>query len=178
MMVFDNYGIRNLAAEDAEAFFELIRQNRSRLEDFVAGIVLKTNNIGDTTKWIGDITESMARRSHFPYVVTDRTTKSLIGFIEVKNIDWAIPKGEIGYFIDWKNTGKGIGEKMLRIISSYCFSQLQFRKLLLRIHEQNHSSRKLAAKCGFSVEGLIRNDYRKMSGEVVDMLYYGKRNDE
>lgn len=34
----------------------------------------------------------------------------------------------------------------------------------------------MAEKCGFIPEGLIRNDYKKSNGEIVDLIYYGKIN--
>ena len=32
----------------------------------------------------------------------------------------------------------------------------------------------LLEKCGFEKEGLIRRDYKTTSGELVDLIYYGK----
>jgi len=35
-------------------------------------------------------------------------------------------------------------------------------------------AKKLAESCGFQVEGIIRRDYKTTTGELVDLLYYGK----
>lgn len=178
-MNFEKYEVRLLKKEDTLTYFQLIENNRSRLEDFVAGIVSKTKNRTDTEIFIDEIIEKNTNRTYFPYVVIDNGNQEFVGFIDVKNIDWNIPKAEIGYFIDKKYTGKGIAENVLNLIINHFFNKLKFVKLLLRIHQDNKSSIRLAEKCGFTIEGTIRKDYKTTKGKIVDLIYYGKiRNDE
>ena len=176
-MCFGNYEIRYLKESDAASYFQLIQDNKQQLENYVAGIVSKTKTLADTEAYVDSLVRSAAAETHFPYVVADIRSQELMGYIEVKNIDWNIAKGEIGYFVDKDLTGKGIGTQMLQLIAYHYLEELGFLKLLLRIHEDNHSSRKIAGKNGFKVEGMIRNDYRTGSGHVVHMLYYGKTRD-
>lgn len=178
-MKFDNYEIRLIKKEDALPYFQLIENNRPRLEDFIAGIVSKTKNCNDTEIFIDEILEKNTNKSYFPYVVINTRNQEFVGYIDVKSIDWDIPKAEIGYFIDKKYTGKGITANALNLIIYHFFNELKFVKLLLRIHQDNTLSRRVADKCGFTIEGTIRKDYKKTNGEIVDFLYYGKiRNDE
>ncbi len=44
----------------------------------------------------------------------------------------------------------------------------------MRIHPDNIAAKKVAEKCGFELEGTIRKEYKTPSGELVDLLYYGK----
>jgi RimJ/RimL family protein N-acetyltransferase len=175
-MKFEKYEVRLMKKEDTLPYYQLIENNRPRLEDFIAGIVSKTKNRTDTEIFIDEIIEKNTNRTYFPYVVIDTTNQEFIGFFDVKNIDWNIPKAEIGYFINEKHTGKGLAEKTLNKIIDHFFFDLKFSKLLLRIHQDNKSSIYVAEKCGFISEGLIRNDYKKGNGEIVDLIYYGKTN--
>lgn len=175
-MKFENYELRIITQEDAVPFFQLIENNRARLEDFFAGVLSKTKNLADTEIFIADIIEKHIAKSYYPYVIIDTGTQGLIGYIDAKNIDWSIPKAEFGYFIGEDYTGKGIASNALGLISDYFFSELGMIKLLLRIYEGNKASRRAAEKCGFIAEGTIRKDYRTTRGEVVDMMYYGKIN--
>lgn len=178
-MKFEKYEVRLIKKEDVLPYFQLIENNRPRLEDFVAGIVSKTKNRTDTEIFIDEIIEKNTNRTYFPYVVIDTSNQEFVGYIDVKSIDWNIPKAELGYFIDEKYAGKGVATNALNLIINHFFNELKFIKLLLRIHQDNKSSLRIAEKCGFTIEGTIRKDYKKTNGEIVDFLYYGKiRNDE
>jgi len=58
----------------------------------------------------------------------------------------------------------------------YCFEQFEFKKIFLRTHHSNKAAQSLANKCGFVVEGTIKMDYKKTSGEIIDLIYYGLLN--
>lgn len=177
-MKFEKYEVRIIKEEDMLSFFQLIENNRIRLEDFFAGIVSKTNKLTDTEIFIEEIIDRSINRTYFPYVVIDTGTQKPVGYIDVKNIDWSIPKAELGYFMDEKYTGKGLATNTVNLVINYLFNELRFVKLFLRIHEQNKSSRRLAEKCGFITEGIIRKEYKTTSGKIVDLMYYGKINHE
>ncbi len=171
-MKFDNYLLRPLNNGDVEPYFNLIEKNRKRLEDFFAGTVSKNKTINDTKSFIVEVIEKAEKRISFPFVIVNEKAE-MVGYIDIKNIDWNIPKAEIGYFIDRDYEGKGISRKAVSKILEYCFDVLKLRKIFLRTHEANISSRKVAEKNGFEVEGIIRSDYKTTDGTVVDLMYYG-----
>ncbi len=175
-MKFEHYEIRVLHKGDTLAFFELIENNRPRLEDFIAGIVSKTKSRTDTEIFMDEIIQKKFDKTYYPLVIIDKINNEFVGFFDVKNIDWSIPKAEIGYFIDKNQTGKGLAKKALEEIVSHFFYNLKFSKFLLRIHPENKPSINVAENCGFTVEGTIKKDYKKTNGEVVDMMYYGRIN--
>ena len=178
LVKFDNYTIRIISKEDSLSYFQLIENHRWRLEDFVAGIVSKTNSRMDTDIFINEIIKKHNDRSYFPYVIIDTSNQQLVGYIDVKNIDRNIPKAEVGYFIDEKYAGKGVTRNAFNLVVNYFFNELGFVKLLLRIDPCNDHSRRLAEKCGFIVEVIIRKNYKATQGKIVDLMYYGKINDE
>lgn len=172
-MHFDNYSIRLLEAKDAEPFYNLIEINRSRLEDFFSGTVAKNKTLEDSRQYVVAVMEKIAGRIYLPHVIEEQNSKKLVGFIDLKNIDWNIPKGELGCFVDKEYEGKGIATKTLSVFTDYCFKELGFKKLFLRTHEKNSGSRRAAEKNGFKVEGIIRMDYKTTKGKIVDLMYYG-----
>jgi ribosomal-protein-serine acetyltransferase len=173
-MNFDNFSIRLLTTEDQQEFFNLIDRNRRRLEVFFSGTVSKTKTLEDTKEYVTEIIKKAEQRIYLPFLFINTHDGSLIGFIDIKNIDWNIPKGELGCFIDEAYANKGISTKALKVFTDYCFATYGFKKLFLRTHETNHSAKKLAKSCGFEIEGRIRRDYKTTTGELVDLLYYGK----
>jgi RimJ/RimL family protein N-acetyltransferase len=172
-MKFDHYNIRFLHEEDLNDYFELIENNRSRLEDFFAGTVSQTKTLEDTRNHLYDVLQKYHDRNYFPFVVIDESNGKMISSIQVKSIDWSIPKAELGYYIDSAYEGKGIVAKAVRLIIDYCFTELKLNKLYIRTHAENISSIRIAEKNGFTLEGIIRMDYKTSSGKVVDLMYYG-----
>jgi ribosomal-protein-serine acetyltransferase len=173
-MQFDHYTIQALRSEDLDLFFQLIDKNRPRLEGFFAGTVARTRTREDTARYVEEIVQKAAAKTYLPFLLFNNDTRLPIGFMDVKNIDWHIPKGELGFFMDESYAGKGIAAKALELFCTYCFTEMGFNKLFLRTHESNKPARNIAEKSGFLLEGTLRHDYKNTAGELVDLLYYGK----
>lgn len=176
-MEFENYRVRLMGMPDLEKYFRLIENNRSRLEDFFTGTVSRTRTFDETKTFLEENLEKAAAKTYFPFIIEDTQTNEIIGFIDLKNIDWNIPKAELGCYTDYEYAGKGITSKAFLLFVDYCFAHFGFRKLFLRTHESNLSAQRLAEKCGFEAEGKIRREYKTTKGELVDLIYYGKLSD-
>lgn len=175
-MQFDSYSIRLLTTQDVDAYFQLVEKNRQRLEDFFTGTVSKTKTIEDTRNFVSEIIQKVKEKTYFPYIIMDNSCNRIIGFLDLKNIDWNIPKSELGCYIDEDYANKGITTKAFRLFCDFCFSEYKFKKLFLRTHHSNFSAKTVAEKCGFEIEGIIRRDYKTTSGEIIDLIYYGRLN--
>lgn len=173
-LAFDNYIIRLLHRDDLAAYYNLIDRNRPRLEDFFAGTVAITRTIEDTATHLEDVVSKAEHNQYFPLVVVERTSTELIASIQIKSIDWSIPKGELGYYIDAAWEGKGIVTKAVGLITDYAFEHLKFNKLFIRTHHGNKSSRLVAEKNGFTVEGTLKADYKTTAGKIIDTMYYAR----
>jgi len=172
-LTFDHYHIREVCIDDLQQYFNLIKNNREWLEDFFAGTVAITQTIEETRIHLQDVIEKAKKKNYFPFVIIDSFANALISSIQIKNLDWNIPKGELGYYIDKKYEGKGIVTKAVSLIIDFGFNELKLNKIYLRTHEENIGSRKVAEKNNFQLEGIIRNDYKTTSGNLVDLMYYG-----
>ncbi len=173
-MTFDTYKLELLQAGQATLFFHLIDRNRARLEDFFAGTVSKTKTLEDAILYGNSIQMKIKEKSYFPFIISDNRTDEFIGLVDVKNIDWNVPKAELGLFIDEKYEGKGIATKATKILVDHLIGKYSFKKLLCRASSRNLGSVTVIEKCGFELEGTIRNDYRTTKGEIVDLNYYGR----
>lgn len=173
-MKFDNFTIRLLTIDDLDAYYQLVERNRARLEDFFTGTVSRTKTFEDTRAFLLELLQRNQDRLYYPYVIVDDTNQKIAGYIDLKNIDWGIPKSEMGFYIDKDYAHKGIATKAFGLVCDYCFAEHQFKKLFLRTHQSNVSARRVAENCGFEIEGTIRRDYKTTAGEVVDLIYYGR----
>ncbi len=170
---FDTFTIVDFDTKMSLEFFNLIDSNRTRLEDFFAGTVSRTKTLEDTVNYCAIIERKVNDKSYFPYIITNKDN-GFIGLVDVKNIDWNVPKAEIGYFIASNYEGKGIISKAMGNVIEYLVDTYKFKKLLCRVGSKNQGSINVAIKNGFQLEGTIRNDYRTTKGEIVDLIYYGK----
>lgn len=170
----ENYKIQLLDIEQSEAFFQLIDANRKRLEDFFAGTVKHTTTLKNTLIYCQEIENKIKAKTYFPYVIIDIKEKSLVGLIDVKNIDWSIPKAELGAFIDAEYEGHGIITKSINYVIDELVRKHHFKKLYCRVANRNKRSIKVVLNAGFELEGILRCDYKTTNGEIVDLNYYGK----
>ena len=117
--------------------------------------------------------EEWDERSAFNFAIWHKENGNYIGHISIKNIDWMIPRGELAYIISEEYEGRGIMSEAVKTLIRFGFSELLLSKLFLRILTDNEKSIKVAVRCGFSKEGLLRKDHRTFMGELVDLYYYG-----
>jgi ribosomal-protein-serine acetyltransferase len=165
--------VRPLTENDAEIYFQLIQNNKDRLANFFAGVLSRTTTLEDTTNFVKEAADRRVAKTYFGYLIFHKPDNKLVGFLDLKNIDWAIPKAEMGCYIDRDYSGKGIAKTATYLFCDYSFRQYGFNKLFLRTHRSNESAIRVALNAGFTKEGTIRCDYKTTSGELVDLLYFG-----
>jgi len=171
---FECFKISLLKANQSKAFFNLINSNRAHLEDYFSGTVSKTKTLNDTINYCKLIEQRINDKSYFPFMISDKESKAFIGLVDVKNIDWNIPKAELGFFIDSEFKRKGITSKATALVINYLIKTYHFKKLLCRANSRNLGSISVILKNEFQLEGTIRNDYITSKGEIVDLNYYGR----
>lgn len=173
-MRFPPYHLRPITTTDGPALFDLIDRNRARLEDFFAGTVACTRTMEDTRQHVVNMLSKAEARTYYAFTLVHMETHALVGFVDIKNIDWNIPKAELGAFMDSAHAGRGLASQALAAITQHGFEVLGFDKLLIRTHHGNTGARRVAEKNGYELEGTVRKDYRTTAGVVVDLMYYGK----
>lgn len=176
MINFENYTIRPLEVSDLKPYFDLVEKNRKRLEDFFTGTVSRTKDLLETELFLVELNNKRVNAQYFPFILIDNSTNEFVAFFDLKNVDWTIPKTEIGCYTDDNFAGKGLTTKAMKLFLEYCFDHFKFKKIFLRTHLSNKPAQILAEKCGFEKEGNIRMDYKTTSGEIVDLIYYGRIN--
>jgi len=164
--------LRALQLTDAIPLFALIERNRVRLGDYFPVTIELIKTPAESLAYVTEKLDEAKRRQFYCFVL-EGLDGTLQGIFFLKNINWRVPKCELAYFIDKDYAGKGIMSKTFPLIIDYCFAELKMNRLYLITMANNQASRKLAERCGFEVEGILRNDFRLSSGVLVDDVYYG-----
>ena len=172
-MSFIDYKLERIQDISFEAFFNLIYTNKSYIEKGFAGTVKRCETKEDAKtlfeEWVLEESENRC----FSFFIKNIQTNTLVGLVNIKNIDYAINKCEIGYFISEQAAGKGIISKFTSVVVTYCFEELQMNKVFLRIAPENIGSQKVALNNGFKKEGVLREEYKGFEDKLEDVMYFG-----
>lgn len=95
-----------------------------------------------------------------------------VGGTGFHDIDWALPKLEVGYWCRPKFQGLGIATEAVRRISELAIHELGAKRLTCLPDAKNIPSRKVAENAGYKLEGIMRSDRRTPAGEFRDTCLY------
>lgn len=118
---------------------------------------------------------SFLKRESLRYLVFDKETGSFIGSTGFHAIEWDVPKMEIGYWLDSRETGKGYMAEAVSALVDLAFTTLKCNRLEIQCDAENLKSRAIPEKLGFVLEGTLKNDERSVDGKrLTDTCIYAK----
>ena len=97
----------------------------------------------------------------------------IVAFGGYTSIDRVVGKAETYLFTNPMQHHHGIGTEAKMLMCQYGFEVLGLNKLYLVANEDNYPIIRVNEKCGFVMEGRLRQEYLTTKGELKDMLYYG-----
>jgi ribosomal-protein-serine acetyltransferase len=165
--------IRLIESEDYLQLFDLIEKNRKRLLTYFPKTSCAITDVDSAKKFTRLKLRQALYREQFYFVVILENTTQIIGSIMVKNIDWSVPKGELAYFIDSEQEGKGFTSCAVDLVKNYAFEDLNMEKLYIKFDPENFGSKRVAIKNGFEKEGYFKREYRTGYGDLTDVERYG-----
>ena len=106
------------------------------------------------------------------FAIVENSSRSLVGFIGLHNIDQENGHAEIGYFLSPEYWGRGYATEAVSLISQYAFEWLNLRKVYARVYAPNEASRRVLEKNGFQLAGRWK-EHQYVPGEgFVDVFMY------
>ena len=172
--MIDSVIIEPIGRNDAAGFFQLIQAERARLATYFPQTTGRCTDARSTRRYIKEMIDHAAARELYCFVMRDYEDGPPIGVVFLKQFDWSVPKCETAYFISSVYEGHGITTLGLIWATDYAFSKLGVSKIFARVDLENIASARVAEKCGYEREGLIRGDFRTSDGRLIDVSYYGK----
>lgn len=107
----------------------------------------------------------------------DGSPGRLLGGTGLHRMDWAVRRFEIGYWIRPEAAGRGHVSEAVRLLMALAFDQLAARRVEIRCDPRNLKSRAVAERCGFELEGVLRNDTLGVDGSARDTAVYSRISD-
>ena len=102
----------------------------------------------------------------------DKASGELIGKGGFHTINWEIPKFEIGYWVRTSMAGRGYCTEAVNALISFSQQYLGAKRLEICSDPRNSRSRRVAERCSFKLEGILRRNMRDPYGGLRDSCMY------
>lgn len=166
--------IRRFRENDGAAFYELVDGNRDYLADHFPVLLDEIGTTADGAEaFLRERIAYWLLQQDFAFGIWSNETTELIGFVHLFDLNWNVPAAEVSFFLSKAEEEKGIMTEVLARIVRFAFRQLKLEKLYLKTLADNYRSQRVARKVGFSREGELRNEFRRQSGMLVDLVRFG-----
>jgi ribosomal-protein-serine acetyltransferase len=113
-------------------------------------------------------------REELDFCFFRRADGVLVGKGGLHTIDWSVPKLEIGYWIRTSCVNQGLATEAVLALVELARTRLAAQRLEIACDARNVASRRVAAKCGFELEGIHRRNRRDTAGELADSCMYAR----
>jgi [ribosomal protein S5]-alanine N-acetyltransferase len=160
-------GLREILPSDLERLVSLA--NDESVSRFLVDTFPYPYTKADAEWWIGS--GSKANGAITRVIVSRGEFAGIVGITPQSG--WRSHLGEIGYWVGKGYWGKGIATSALRQMTGYGFANLGLKKLIAPILAPNVASMRVAAKCGYGLEGVLKSEVQK-TGRFYDIHYFAK----
>lgn len=114
-------------------------------------------------------------RESLLYFIYLKSEQRMIGSVALHEIDWQVPKMEIGYWCSSRYQGQGYTTEAVNALTTMAMTELVAQRIEIQADDVNIASWQVAQRCGFQREGLHRNFLRDAtSGRLIDLRVYAK----
>jgi RimJ/RimL family protein N-acetyltransferase len=98
----------------------------------------------------------------------------LVASVGLHRMDWTVRRFEIGYWRRAGQGGRGIVSEAVQVLTRLCFDRLDARRVEIRMDHDNAASWKLAERCGYTLEAVLRGDSLTPAGAVRSTRIYAR----
>ncbi|CEH28067.1 acetyltransferase [Aneurinibacillus migulanus] len=159
---------------DGKAVYMAIKSSIDELRPWMP-FAQKEQTEQDIETNIREAHANFLKREDLRLLIFLKDTGEFIASSGLHRIDWAVPKFEIGYWIDKRFSGHGYMTEAVQGIADFAFDKLKARRLEIRCDSKNEKSRAIPERLGFRLEGILQNDHVAVSGdELRDTCIYAK----
>ncbi len=116
---------------------------------------------GFVETWYASYEEGRRQGTREAFAIVDGDGGQVLGIAVAPTIDRTTRTAELGYVVAPEARGRGVASAALRLLSQWAFSELGMERLELLISVENEGSKRVAARCGYVFEGVLRSHHFK-----------------
>jgi len=105
-------------------------------------------------------------------IVSAADLDHLLGSISLLRFSWRDARAEVGYWLALEARGQGHVSRAVRLITDWGFQRLGLERIDLQAACENPASQRVAERCGFTREAVLRSYLRGRDGRQ-DMVMFG-----
>ena len=106
--------------------------------------------------WVGRYIEGWQDGSRAGFAILS-SAAVFLGFGGVVDLDLDARQGEIGYVVAPEARGRGVASRALRLITRWALDELRLERVELHIDPENTASIRVAERCAYVREGVLRS---------------------
>jgi RimJ/RimL family protein N-acetyltransferase len=131
---------------------------------------MQPKSMDEEVHWFDEV---RTKGDNIGFAVKRLDTDAIIGGVAIGTFNWRVRHGVFGISIGETSCwGKGYGTDATRVMLRYCFLELNLNRVWLRVFGYNERAIKSYEKCGFSVEGRLREHVYR-DGQYWDEIIMG-----
>lgn len=112
---------------------------------------------------------------YLPLYIFNKITNQFIGATGYHHYHWDIPSVEIGYWIRKSCAKQGFMSEAINALTQYAFKQLFVKRITITCDDDNFSSKNIAERLGYMLEGTLKFHRRKpVTDELSNTLVYAR----
>lgn len=168
--------LRPPRAGDGPVLFSAVTESLPELRRFLASLpwVAVEQTIESSEVYCRTAQANFVARKDLPFLLIERATGQLVGAAGLHRAVWTTPKVEVGYWGRTSTSGNGFISEAVVALTKFAFSHLGAVRVELITDEENNASRRLAERCEFKLEGILRNERRAPDGTLRNTCIYSR----
>ena len=150
--------VRPFMPTDAPAYLELAHANHEHLARFEPGNPVRTvQTLADAEAVLRQYAADGEEGTIFYFGAWRREDNALLAQVALMPYNPDLPEDEVGCFVDGRYEGQGYATESLRAVMDYAFRDRGAQRVSCRCSDENVRSQRLIARCGFTLEGILRD---------------------
>jgi ribosomal-protein-serine acetyltransferase len=172
--VNDDIELKLLRKNDAEKLFQLVNSCREYLRKWLPWVDA-TKSCEDTKVFIQNTIKQFASNDGFQVGIWYKN--ELAGVIGYNGMNRKSNSIKIGYWLGEKFIRKGIMTKVCKVFVDYAFTDLNVNQVEIRCAVDNHKSRAIPEKLGFTNKEVLNNSEWLYDHYVNHIIYVISKKD-
>ena len=119
---------------------------------------------GDAREFIGRSDADRRAGRELGLAIVEADDGRLLGGCGLAHFDWTERRAEVGYWVAPEARRRSVGTRAVRLLSRWAIEAVGIERVELLTDPRNEASLRLAARAGFTREGLLRSYRRRGLG--------------
>ena len=163
-------------AGDGAALHDALAESVGELRRYLGHLtwVAAEPSVESAEAWCRKGRASFLSRADLPFLIVEKDGGAVVGACGLHRTVWDTPRTEVGYWGRTSRSGQGFVSEAVRALCRYAFDHIGAVRVELVTDDENAGSRRIAERCGFALEGVMRHAQRSPAGTLRNLCMYAR----